>query len=239
MRILLCDDDINAINILSKLVSEYYETQTAIDLELVSYNDGYMLLDDDGDIDLLFLDIEMPDINGLQVGYIFAQKHPETYIFVVSSYMEYLDDAMRFHVYRYLSKPIDKQRLFRNLNDVLQEIEGRDKQREKIITLTDNSGSHVIRLTDIVFVESIDHKTIVHTISDEYSTSETMGYWLNRLKGYSFYQTNRSFIVNMAYVSDYNRSTVYLCKKKFSVLLTTRKYAGFKKAFHSFIKGNI
>ena len=48
------------------------------------------------------------------------KRNPDIIIFIVTSFLEYLDEAMRFHVFRYLTKPIDKQRLFRNLKDALQ-----------------------------------------------------------------------------------------------------------------------
>ena len=48
---------------------------------------------------------------------VLKERNKNIIIFVVTSYSEYLDEAMRFHVFRYLSKPLEKQRLFRNLKD--------------------------------------------------------------------------------------------------------------------------
>lgn len=59
----------------------------------------------------------MPGINGIYVGNEPKRLNEHTIIFVVTSYSEYLDDAMRFHVFRYLSKPLDKHRFFRNMKD--------------------------------------------------------------------------------------------------------------------------
>ncbi len=55
----------------------------------------------------------MPGMNGIYVGNELKKANKNVIIFVVTSYSEYLDEAMRFHVFRYLSKPLDKQRFFR------------------------------------------------------------------------------------------------------------------------------
>ena len=61
----------------------------------------------------------MPGMNGIYVGNELKKANRNVIVFVVTSYSEYLDEAMRFHVFRYLSKPLDKQRFFRNLKDAL------------------------------------------------------------------------------------------------------------------------
>ena len=78
--------------------------------ELICFSDGESLLADEGEKDILFLDVEMPRMNGIYVGKELKKKKDKIIIFIVTSYSEYLDETMRFHVFRYLSKPLDKQR---------------------------------------------------------------------------------------------------------------------------------
>lgn len=61
----------------------------------------------------------MPGLDGIYVGNELKKKDKDIIIFIITSYSEYLDEAMLFHVFRYLSKPIDRQRLFRNLKNAL------------------------------------------------------------------------------------------------------------------------
>ncbi|MCQ5300311.1 response regulator, partial [Blautia wexlerae] len=67
--------------------------------------------------DIVFLDIEMRGMYGIYVGNELKSEIRNVIIFVVTSYSEYLDEAMRFHVFRYLSKPLNNQRFLRNLKD--------------------------------------------------------------------------------------------------------------------------
>ena len=119
MRILICDDDILVIEQLEGYIKVFFEKKTVKCPEIVSISDGETLLADKGDKDILFLDIEMPGINGIYVGKELKKANDRIIIFIVTSYSEYLDEAMRFHVFRYLSKPLEKQRFFRNMKDAV------------------------------------------------------------------------------------------------------------------------
>ena len=119
MRILICDDDTLFIEQLQKYIESYFESNHLKCPELVSFTSGESLLADKNEKDIVFLDIEMPGMNGIYVGNELKKANKNVIIFVVTSYSEYLDEAMRFHVFRYLSKPLDKQRFFRNMKDAL------------------------------------------------------------------------------------------------------------------------
>ncbi|MDY2589148.1 MAG: response regulator [Agathobacter sp.] len=67
---------------------------------------------DTGEKDLLFLDVEMPGMNGIYVGTELKRQNPDIMIFIVTSYSEYLDATMRFQVFRFLTKPLNRQRFF-------------------------------------------------------------------------------------------------------------------------------
>jgi len=60
--------------------------------------------------------VERPGRNGISTGTLLKKMNPNVRVFIVTSYLDYLDHAMKFHVFRYLSKPIDKARLFRNMS---------------------------------------------------------------------------------------------------------------------------
>ena len=119
MRIVFCDDDIEILNQLQRYVSEFFRGLGSTMPEFASYESGDELLEHETSLDIAFLDVEMPGRSGIYVGAILKKINPQAKIFIVTSYPDYLDEAMRFQVFRYLSKPIDKNRLFRNLKDAV------------------------------------------------------------------------------------------------------------------------
>lgn len=120
MRILICDDDESIVKQLEKYIAEFFNHGKIKVPEIQSYNNGEALLSDTNNKDIVFLDIELPGVDGIFVGRELKEKNHNAIIFVITSYDEYLDDAMRFHVFRYLSKPLDKQRLFQKSCDSIR-----------------------------------------------------------------------------------------------------------------------
>ena len=119
MRIIICDDDIIFADKLQKEIGSFFAQRSLALPEFVTYHTGEQLLEDTGSKDLIFLDMELPGIDGILVGRELKAQNPSSIIFVITSFSEYLDDAMRFHVFRYLTKPLEVRRLHRNLLDAL------------------------------------------------------------------------------------------------------------------------
>ena len=94
MRILICDDDTLIIEQLQKYIESYFESNHLKCPELVSFTSGESLLADKNEKDIVFLDIEMPGMNGIYVGNELKKANKNVLIFVVTSYSEYLDEAI-------------------------------------------------------------------------------------------------------------------------------------------------
>ena len=175
IRTIIVDDEYPTRQELATILSNISDieivAQCAIGQELLDYLQN-------STVDIVFLDIEMPGLNGIYVGNELKNKNPNIIIFIVTSYSEYLDDAMRFHVFRYLSKPVDPNRLFRNLKDA---IELYNTTVTKIPIETKN-GVYTVPASDIVFAETHGHKTIIHTLKQDYESIHSMRHWLEVLK---------------------------------------------------------
>lgn len=123
MRILLCDDDPMILVQMEKYLKEYFQKAHLRVPDIASYTSGDALLRSESTAEIAFLDVEIPGLSGIYTGEKLKKKNPSIKIFILTSYMDYLDEAMKFHVFRYLSKPIEKARLFRNVKEALYQIE--------------------------------------------------------------------------------------------------------------------
>ena len=83
MRILICDDDALIIEQLQKYIRNFFENISVKCPELVCFSDGESLLADKGDKDILFLDIEMPGMNGIYVGNELKRANSSIIIFII------------------------------------------------------------------------------------------------------------------------------------------------------------
>ena len=229
MRILFCDDDSDILTQLQDYVAEYFAHIGGFLPEYEAYTSGELLLENEKSADIVFLDVEMPGLSGIHVGAELKKRNPSCKIFIVTSYPDYLDEAMRFQVFRYLSKPIDKNRLFRNLKDAIYQ-HTMETREYPVIT---ESGMVVLRADEILCVEATQRKCLLHTTRGIYVSNETMEYWKKTLSLACFYATHKSFIINMRYVCEIQKDTILLrydgVEKE--AYLAKRKFTQFKDAY--------
>ncbi len=227
MRILICDDDDLMIKQIRKYCQFFFDQIQVKCPELVCFSDGETLLSDEGEKDILFLDIEMPGMNGIYVGNELKTRNENIIIFIVTSHSEYLDEAMRFHVFRYLSKPLDKQRFFRNMKDAVDLYNSMTVK----IPIETKQGVHTLPASSIVAIEAQGRKITVHTVKGDFESIHTIKYWENLLPKNHFFQTHRSFIINFEYVTDFDHTLVHMNDNQFHAYLTKRKYSAFKETY--------
>lgn len=230
MRIVFCDDDPAILSQLQRYVGEFFSTFGGGSPEISVYSSGDALIQNEKTrADIAILDVEMPGISGIHVGAKLKERNPGIKIFIVTAYPDYLDEAMRFQVFRYLSKPIDKTRLFRNLKDAVYayNIESRE------FPIATSDGVFTRRAEEIICVETSGRKTIVHTIDEDLISNNNMDYWRQTLNLPCFFATHRSFIVNMRFVYCIGKDLVRLkCnEKQIEAYLSRRKYTLFKDTY--------
>lgn len=223
MRIVFCDDNEKILTQLQRYVSEFFKSSGGTMPEFAAYTSGEDLLSHEKHVDIAFLDVEMSGLSGIHVGALLKERSPKIKVFIVTSYPDYLDEAMRFNVFRYLSKPIDKNRLFRNLKDAIQQYNMDTIE----IPINTSDGISVVSAERIVCVELVQRKTAIYTLNGTIQSTDGIEHWRNSLTLPCFYSTYRSVIVNMRYVYEIRKDVVilkygeqikeaYLAKRKFS-----------------------
>lgn len=232
MRIVCCDDDIKIGEQIKEYLKLYFEDIYTPFPEFFFYSAGEDLLAVETNIDIAFLDVEMPGLNGIQLGEELKRRFPNIIIFIVTSYPDYLDDAMRFHVFRYLSKPLDKNRLFRNMKDALAKYSTISNK----IQIETKNQVYAVYTKDIVFVEARDRKVFVYTKDTTYESLQKIDYWIKNLPSSNFFQSHRSYIVNFNFVSQFDNTVIHLCNNQFTAYLTRRKFTAFKNAYIMYLE---
>ena len=227
MRILICDDDALVVEQLQNLIKCFFTHKHIKCPDIDVFYSGETLLEDNGEQDILFLDVEMPGLDGIHVGKELKKSNNNIIIFIVTSFAEYLDEAMRFHVFRYLSKPLDKQRFFRNMEDAIDLYNSISCK----IPVETKGGVYTVTASSIIAVEAISRKVIVHTTIRDYESIHPIQYWQNALPKNRFFQTHRSYIINFEHVKDFDHSLVHMVGINFDAYLTRRKYTNFKEAY--------
>lgn len=232
MNIFICDDDNLVCEQIKTLCESYYIEHKLKRPDIYIFHSGEDILASDIKPDIVYLDIQMSGIDGIAVGNSLVKSYPAAIIIIITSFPEYLDEAMRFHVFRYISKPVESKRFMRNLEDAISEfnsIGGR-------IIVKCKGKTYVLSAKDIIMVEVNPHcrNLTIHTVSDTYTTTQTLASIKSMLPSGSFYQSHRCYIVNMNYIMSYNNSRIYMENHLYADI-ALRKYNDFFNTYSAFL----
>lgn len=229
MRILICDDEVQYVNELNVHVQEYMKNhfiQCSIDIfsspkEVLKKNKAY---------DLVFLDIQMPEINGLEIAHKLKERNSKVVIFFVTAYNKYQDDAMDLQIFRFFEKPFDVKRLYSSLDKAMEYIDG-----SYVDVFVQNNTEHIrILVDDIIYIKRDNRKNYLFTKDNTYVIRESIMEWNNRLPTTFFYLVHKSFLVNLHYVTKYNYTELFL-NQTTRVPIASRKQADFHKFWFDYL----
>lgn len=225
----ICDDDPRMRQGLETLIRGYF-VQKNLDYTLQMFSCGEEFVRFRGRTDIAFLDVEMKNLNGIQTGYSLLNRNSDVVIFIITSHREYLDEAMDLRVFRFLEKPVDKQRLYSALDIVTEQ--------SSEISFISNHLPVTLREKDVVCIYSCDRKTYV--LSDtgvSYPTILSMKEWIRKTENTPCYsRPHYSYIINLKYVSRIDGRTIVLKCKNGTVMrveASQRKINSFKSDFVS------
>lgn len=210
MKILIVEDEILQLNAYACSIQKKIPDTEC--LKASCYVDALNIIDNTPDIDIFILDISLDDSDkytGIDIG-----RHIRTIpvykkanIIFLTGYSDAAIDTINdTHCTYFLLKPLP----FERLASCIQEIMNDDSPQDKELRFPDNTGVYmIIPYDDILYLTSTNHKTILYTTDARYSSAKSFSYFLKLLPE-RFVRCHKSFIVNMQYVSSYDRTTLYL-----------------------------
>ncbi|MEE9361800.1 MAG: LytTR family DNA-binding domain-containing protein [Cellulophaga sp.] len=153
-------------------------------------------------IDLIFLDIQMPLLTGIE--FLKSLSNPPNIIFT-TAYREYAIESYELEVIDYLLKPISFDRFFKAINKYFKSLEPANFAVATTSPKLDDSAAHIyvnsnkkhykIRFADILYAESTKDYVRIHTAESTIVTKEKISDFVQKLPSY-FLRTHRSYIVN-------------------------------------------
>ncbi len=244
LNVAICDDDRATLEFNRKIINNYLN-EKKIEHTIYPYNNGERLLKENIRFDFVFLDIDMPNMDGIEVIKKIKERYCNTVCVFVTSYQHYMNDALMLQPHGYLSKPLEKNS-FKKYFDKLIKV---DMTTNRFVYAKTNDGTEKVNTRDIIYAAIEGRKVHLHTVEKDIETNELLGYWKKELAENCFYQVHQSHIINMRFIKtivDRNLSVIlsyhdFLSNKnkEIELVISTRKFAAFKKAYHNYIGLNI
>ena len=233
VRIAICDDEPKSRAYLFSLIQAQ-----AYPCEIVEYAAAEDYFADHQEIDLLFLDIEL--VPNRPNGMAMARKIREhtnatqPVIIFVSGYQRYVFDAFDVGAFQYLLKPVDEEKFAQVFARAVAQIASAEKEPVRALTLQFAKASRIVPLENIYYIESSNHKVVLHLRDGEFASYTKIRDLEAELQG-QFFRIHKGYLVNLFYVEGYTKTDVTLTNGE-RLLLSKYKYSDFVKAHLRFLK---
>ncbi|MFV0634274.1 LytR/AlgR family response regulator transcription factor [Demequina sp.] len=191
------DVESNRTDLLNHLA--LYSHEHGVEFDIAEFPDGKDLVNGyRPEFDILFLDVEMPLIDGFDAAHHIREIDPEVIIIFVTNMAQFAIKGYEVDALSYLVKPVPYFAFAQELTRSLARL-----RRVEDDTVMLNVGSRVARLStsDIVYVESVKHRITVHALDAEYVFSGTLKAIEEELEGKGFYRSNNCYLVNLRHVT--------------------------------------
>lgn len=151
-------------------------------------------------VDVVFLDINMPELDGMSLGKILTKLNPNIKIIFITAYRDYAAEAFEIKAFDYLLKPYSEKRITEVLNNLTMiKDNSPTKEVEKInkITVFLDEKMVVLSLDEIYYIEVSEKESLVYTQNEIYTSKLKISKWEEILPKNKFYRTHRAYIVNL------------------------------------------
>lgn len=236
MRVCYCEDEVAQAELFKKMVDKWaIENGTNVRMDIYESAEEFLFKTDAVAYDLIFLDISMKTMSGMELARKIREKDKNTVIVFVTSDPGYVFEGYEVNAYRYLLKPVSEPKLAEILEAVCQKSD--DLQEESII-LKVGGENYKLRLNDIMYVEAQGHYiNIVKADGETISFKSGFSDVLKRINetGEHCVPAHRSYAVNVSKISSIGRSE---CRLSDGATIPVSRSA-YKDLNDKFIKYNL
>lgn len=205
-QIAICDDSEIDVEYLKSLLEEWQKTHSESFLvsSFPSAESFLFQYEDEKKYDILLLDVEMKEMNGVELAKKVRKIDENIPIIFITGYSDYIADGYDVDALQYLMKPLKKEKFFETLDRAIQKC----KKNEIALYLKTTEGTEKVLMTQIQYVEAQQNYFIVHG-KKNYMVRGSLNEFEKELDSH-FYRMGRSYIVNLAWITKITREQVYL-----------------------------
>lgn len=222
----ICDDQPEVLQELQKMLSEICE-EKAFCKELCTFTDGYKLLEQIEEMQIVFLDIEMPQIDGIKLGKKIKERNPKCKVIMATGMVERFKEAFQIPAFRFVTKPFVKEEVKEALEAAA---EGFFLTRS--VEVYADRSKYEISEEEIQYVKAYDSYAEVYIGEKKYRKNCSLDELEDTLEERLFVRINREMIVNLRWVQQEEKGKVKIKNELFQI--SRRRRREFEQKFIEF-----
>lgn len=204
MRFAVCDDEekfrVQARDMIDKLAG-------SLDVIVDVYEDGRALLDafDKNPYDVLFLDIEMPAMDGITLARKLRERSDNIYIVFLTGHVEYALEGYEVNALRYLTKPVQEDKL----REVIRFVMDKNTSKRQVM-IKEDGEEMLLNVADIIYLEAQNQYVMIYTTEGEHLIRYNISDFEEKLKNDGFFRCHRGYLISLAKVKKLVKSDVLM-----------------------------
>lgn len=210
IHVVICDDEKYMLDQIRKQVSDFFSDKN-IENKITLLSSGEALLQYNKPIDILFLDIQMDGIDGIEAARMLRSQGFAGFLIFITVLKEMVFETFEVQAYDYLVKPLKKSALEKMMRRLLSSLEN---AREAKLLVKRGNESIIVSFDDIVFCEVVNRKLYLHLKSKEVIDYYDRIEHLEAKLGSSFFRCHRSYLVHLKYLRGYKDGMAYMADGK-------------------------
>lgn len=230
MRVAICDDEKPMQIALEKLLDEYSKLRK-IDISVDKFENGHDLIKtlNEREYEIVFMDYQMDDIDGMETSRVIRSKNNENIIIFVSAYPEIAVDSYEVNTFRFIVKPINKEKLFKAIDDYLKSID-----YDNLLILKTHDGTWKIKMSDIIYAEASGKHTIIRTTQKILEIHIHLKKIEDQLPEEKFCRCQRAYIAGFSHIENHTNTEILFDNGERAQIGKVYT-AKFKKSFRDYI----
>lgn len=214
IKVTIVEDDDGAADQLVEYLNRY-GTDKCIDFDITRYKNTSLFLSNyNNSADLIFMDIMLPDGDGMSAIAKIRERDADVTVIFVTNMSQYAVKGYEVRALDFIVKPVSYSNFSAKLGGALAVI----RQREgKNLWISNKDGKICVRSTRIRYIEVTKHILVFHTLDGNFTQSGVLSNVQSELAGEPFSLCNRCYLVNLRYVTAVRQFDVYLGEEKLQI----------------------
>lgn len=230
MKVAICEDNQTEAEGVKRIIKNWaLKDNRAVDIMVYESAESFLFDYEEKVFDALFLDIQMPGLDGISLAKRLRSQNDNVPIVFVTGIDDFISEGYDVEAVHYLLKPVREDKVFGCLERICEKL----RQEEPFVLLSSDSGVAKILQKEILKVEIFSHQCVYTTVKTEYSVSQSLKEAKEKLSD-DFVLCHRGILVNLQHIEAIQNNKVFLSNGS-EVPVSRRMYGELNQAFICFM----
>lgn len=231
-RIAIVEDEDAAVEKLTNML-QLYGKEHGQEFDIIRYKNAVIFLTNyQPNFDMIFMDIQMPHMDGMEAAQKLRKLDTQTLLVFVTNMAQMAIRGYEVEAFDFVVKPLHYDSLALKMDRILKSLARRQDQN---LVISSDGARILVSAHDIYYIEVFDHRLVFHTEKGDYSTYGAISKYAEQLEPVGFFQCNKCYLVNLRYVKKVDKYVVTV--KNDQLQISHPKKKAFLEALNNYFGG--